>query len=216
MISVTLNCRLTRDPETKYTPSGTAICSLGLADSNIRKGQNGERIEEPVFIDCEFFGKRAESISQYFFKGSGICITGKLVMDRWQDKNTGENRSKLKIMGNDWSFPVADPKGSENQHSQRQAAPQGQQPNYGGYQQQPQQQPAPAPQQGYAPRQAPPQQGYQQPAPPPRQQRQAPPPAPQQGYAPPPQQGNFQQGGFQNNAAPPATNGYEPEDDIPF
>lgn len=209
MISVTLNCRLTRDPETRYTPSGTAVCSLGLADSNTRKAPDGSKIEEAVFIDCDFFGKRAESIGQYFTKGSGICITGKLVMDTWQDKNTGEKRSKLKIVGNDWSFPVAEPRNGGGHQPQQ--APQGQQPNYGGYQQPPQQPQQAAPQYAQqAPppqRQAPPPQ-FQQPAPPPQQRQPA--PAPQQFTQQPPPQ----QAGFQNFA--PQTRWTQEEDDVPF
>ena len=90
---------LTRDPELRYTPSGTAVTEIGLAVNERRKNANGEWVEEVNFFDVTLWGRTAEVVSEYCGKGSPLFVEGRLKQDKWQDKNTGENRYKLKIIG---------------------------------------------------------------------------------------------------------------------
>lgn len=89
---------LTRDPELKYTPSGTAVCQIGLAVNRRWKDANGETKEEVFFCDCNAFGKTAENIAQYLKKGRCVFIEGRLKRDEWQDKQSGEKRSATRIV----------------------------------------------------------------------------------------------------------------------
>ncbi|HVA49338.1 MAG TPA: single-stranded DNA-binding protein [Pirellulales bacterium] len=90
---------LTRDPELRYIPSGTAVTEIGLAVNNRRKTPNGDWAEEPVFVDVTLWERNAEVAAEYLRKGSPVLIEGHLKMDQWQDKNTGDKRSKLKVVG---------------------------------------------------------------------------------------------------------------------
>lgn len=101
---VTLMGRLTRDPDMKYTPKGTAVCRLGLAVNRRWRDDNGTEKEEVTFVDVDSFGKRAETLGKYFKKGEPILIEGRLKMDAWNDKNTGEKRTKLSVMCEQFSF----------------------------------------------------------------------------------------------------------------
>lgn len=96
---VVLVGNLTRDPELRYTPSGMAVTDVTLAVNDKRKGANGEWIEEVTFVDVTLWGRTAEVVTEYSSKGSPLLIEGRLKQDKWQDKNTGENRSKLKVVG---------------------------------------------------------------------------------------------------------------------
>lgn len=97
--SVTILGNLTRDPETKYTPKGTALCNLSLALNESYKADTGEKRESVTYVDVELWGKTAEIAGQYLKKGSQACIQGSLKMDTWDDKATGQKRSKLKVRG---------------------------------------------------------------------------------------------------------------------
>jgi single-strand DNA-binding protein len=88
---------LTSDIAIKYLPSGIAVAEGSLAVNRKRKGRDGKPIEETLFVDIKFYGKTAEVANQYTRKGSNIHIEGRLVQDRWQDKQTGKGRSKLYI-----------------------------------------------------------------------------------------------------------------------
>lgn len=88
--------RLTRNPELKYTPSGTPLANIGMA-SNHTYVSNGEKKEEVCFADGVVFGKSAEAVAQYTSKGSLVHITGRLSYRRWQTED-GQNRSKLEIV----------------------------------------------------------------------------------------------------------------------
>lgn len=88
---------LTRDPELRYTPSGTAVTDIGLAVNDRRKGQNGEWVEETTFVDVTLWGRTAEIASEYLTKGSSALIEGRLKLDTWE--TDGQKRSKLKIIG---------------------------------------------------------------------------------------------------------------------
>jgi len=95
---------LCRDPEMRYTPKGTAVASLSLAVNRTWKGEDGEKKEEVAFIDCEAWGRTAEVITEYHKKGSPILVQGRLKLDSWEDKNTKEKRSKLKVVVESFSF----------------------------------------------------------------------------------------------------------------
>jgi single-strand DNA-binding protein len=95
---VILMGNLTRDPEVRYTPKGTAIAKLGLAVNRKYSVDGGETREETTFIDIDAFGKQAELISQYLRKGNPIFVEGRLKLDQWEDKNTGSKASKLKVI----------------------------------------------------------------------------------------------------------------------
>src|SRR4051794_32215886 len=89
--------RLTFDPELRRTPSGTAVAELRLATSRSWTGRDGERKEETLFIDVTVWDRQAETCCQYLKKGSGVHVEGSLKMDTWDDKTTGEKRSKVKV-----------------------------------------------------------------------------------------------------------------------
>jgi single-strand DNA-binding protein len=90
---------ITREIELRYTPAGTAVADLGLAINRSRKDDNGEKIEETTFVDVTLWGRVAEVAHQYAGKGKPIFVEGRLQLDTWEDKNSGEKRSKLKIVG---------------------------------------------------------------------------------------------------------------------
>lgn len=101
---VVLMGRLVRDPEMRYTPKGTAICKIGLAVNRTWKSESGEKMEEPMFCDCDAFGKTAEVIAQYLKKGSSIHLSGRLKMDSWTDKTTNQQRTKLGVVIESFQF----------------------------------------------------------------------------------------------------------------
>src|SRR5688500_12742826 len=89
---------LTRDPELRYTPKGTAIAKLGLAVNRSWRDENGETKEEVAFIDVEAWGRQAETVGQYLKKGRPIMVEGRLKFDSWEDKQTQQKRSKLSVV----------------------------------------------------------------------------------------------------------------------
>ncbi len=95
---------LTRDPQLKYLPSQTPVVEIGLAVSNKYKTASGEEREEVLFIDCNAFGKTAETINQYCQKGRPLLIEGRLKLDTWDDKQTGQKRSKHKVHIDSFTF----------------------------------------------------------------------------------------------------------------
>ncbi len=95
---------LTRDPEVRYTPKGTAVADLGLAINRYYQSENGERQEETTFVDVTLWGKQAELAQQYLHKGRPVYIEGRLQMDSWDDKNTGQKRTKIKIVCENMQF----------------------------------------------------------------------------------------------------------------
>jgi single-strand DNA-binding protein len=101
---VILAGNLTRDPELRYTPNGRAIAKLGLAVNRTWKNEAGEKKEEVTFIDIDAFGQQAEVICQYMRKGREILIEGRLRLDQWDDKQTGQKRSKLGVILEGFSF----------------------------------------------------------------------------------------------------------------
>jgi single-strand DNA-binding protein len=89
---------LTRNPEIKYTPKGTAICQFGLAVNRVYTAENSEKREEVTFIDVEAFARLAEVIGEYCKKGEPIYVEGRLKLDQWDDKQSGQKRSKMKVV----------------------------------------------------------------------------------------------------------------------
>jgi single-strand DNA-binding protein len=95
---------LTRDPELRYTPKGTAVARLGLAVNRQWKTDTGEAREEVTFIDIDAFGRQAEVIGQYCKKGRPIMIEGRLKYETWDDKQTNQKRSKLLVVLESFQF----------------------------------------------------------------------------------------------------------------
>nr|WP_267915788.1 single-stranded DNA-binding protein [Borreliella garinii] len=94
--SLVLSGRLTRDSELSYTESGMAVLRFSLAN-NRRIKKNDEWIDYPQYFDCVIFSKRAESLNEYLKKGKQVVVSGSLKYESWQDKNTGDKRSKINI-----------------------------------------------------------------------------------------------------------------------
>ncbi|MDB2673321.1 single-stranded DNA-binding protein [Akkermansiaceae bacterium] len=126
---------ITRDLEVRYTPKGTAVCDLGMAVNRIRTGDNGERIEEVTYVDVTLWGRQAELAGQYLSKGRSVFIEGRLQLDQWDDKTTGQKRSRLRVVGENMQF-IGGQGGGGNQGGgnqgggapRQQAAPPQQQP----------------------------------------------------------------------------------------
>jgi single-strand DNA-binding protein len=95
---VMLMGHVTRDIELRYTPKGTAVADVGLAVNRVRSGENGERIEETTFVDITLWGRTAEVAHQYSGKGKPLFVEGRLHMDSWDDKTSGQKRTKLKVV----------------------------------------------------------------------------------------------------------------------
>ncbi|HTJ00400.1 MAG TPA: single-stranded DNA-binding protein [Dongiaceae bacterium] len=118
---------LTRDPELRYTPKGTAIAKIGMAVNRVWTNEAGEKKEEVTFVDVDIFGRTAENVGQYMRKGSPILIEGRLRLDQWDDKQTGQKRSKLGVVAETVQF-LGSPRGGDNEGGapaprQRPAAP---------------------------------------------------------------------------------------------
>jgi single-strand DNA-binding protein len=90
---------LTRDPEIRYTPKGTAVTELGMAVNRVYTAENGEKREETTFVDVTLWGRTAEIAGEYLKKGRPVFIEGRLQLDTWDDKQSGQKRSKLKVVG---------------------------------------------------------------------------------------------------------------------
>ena len=90
---------LTRDPEVRYTPKGSAVCDLGLAVNRNYTLESGEKREEVTFVDVVLWARLAEIAGEYLKKGRPVFIEGRLQMDSWDDKQTGQKRTKLRVIG---------------------------------------------------------------------------------------------------------------------
>jgi single-strand DNA-binding protein len=89
---------LTRDPEIKYTPKGTAVADIGLAVNRNWTDDSGEKKEETTFVDVTLWGRQAEVAEQYLKKGRPVFIEGRLQLDTWDDRQTGQKRSRLRVV----------------------------------------------------------------------------------------------------------------------
>jgi single-strand DNA-binding protein len=101
---VILAGNLTRDPELRYTPKGMAIAKIGLAINRKWKSETGEMKDETTFVDVDAFGKTAETIGQYLKKGRPILIEGRLRYQTWEDKQSGQKKSKLGVVMETFQF----------------------------------------------------------------------------------------------------------------
>jgi single-strand DNA-binding protein len=101
---VTLIGNLTRDPELRVTPKGTAICQFSLAVNRSYKSESGEKLEEVTFIDLEAWSKTGETIAKYCTKGRPLYVEGRLKLDVWNDKTTNEKRSRMKVVVENFQF----------------------------------------------------------------------------------------------------------------
>jgi single-strand DNA-binding protein len=95
---VLLMGNLTKDPELRYTPNGSAVADFGLAINRTYTSASGEKKDDTCFVDINVWGKQAESTSKYLKKGSPAFIEGRLQLDQWEDKETGRARSRLRVV----------------------------------------------------------------------------------------------------------------------
>ena len=114
---------LTRDPEVRYTPKGTAIAKIGVAVNRVWTNEAGEKKEEVTFVDVDVFGRTAENVGQYMRKGRPILIEGRLRLDQWDDKQTGQKKSKLGVVAETVQFLGSAPGGGEGGGAPAAAAP---------------------------------------------------------------------------------------------
>ena len=101
---VLLMGNLTRDPELRVTPKGTSICQFSLAINRQFKMESGESREEVIYVDIEAWGKQGETIAKYMTKGRPLYVEGRLRLDQWEDKNTKEKRSRMKVVLEQFQF----------------------------------------------------------------------------------------------------------------
>ena len=101
---VLLMGNLTRDPELRVTPKGTPICQFSLAINRQFKTEAGESRDEVIYVDVEAWGKQGETIAKYVTKGRPLYVEGRLRLDQWEDKNTKEKRSRMKVVLEQFQF----------------------------------------------------------------------------------------------------------------
>ncbi|NQU09797.1 single-stranded DNA-binding protein [bacterium] len=104
---------LTRDPEVRYTPKGTAVGNIGLAVNRSWTTDTGEQREEVTFVDIEVWGRQAETAKEYLSKGRPVFIEGRLKLDSWDDKESGKKRNKLKVVAERVQFLGSPRQGAE-------------------------------------------------------------------------------------------------------
>lgn len=124
---------ITRDIEVKYTPGGTAVCEVGLAVNRSWFDKNAnERKEEVTFVDCTLFGKQAELAGQYLAKGRPVFFEGRLKLDSWDDKQTGQKRSKMRVIVEEMQFLGTGKSsgGSRDEQRQSQSGEESQEPQF--------------------------------------------------------------------------------------
>ncbi|MBB5350846.1 single-strand DNA-binding protein [Haloferula luteola] len=95
---------LTRDPELRYTPKGTAVADLSIAVNRRVSDGAGNWTDETTFVDVTVWGNTAENSQKYLTKGRGVFVEGRLQLDTWEDKQSGQKRSKLKVVGETVQF----------------------------------------------------------------------------------------------------------------
>lgn len=101
---VVLMGNLTRDPETRTTPSGQSVTSFSLAVNRSWRGADGQQQESVSYIDCTAWGKAGEIIAQYMQKGRALLVSGRLEQRSWDDKESGQKRSKVDVVVEDFNF----------------------------------------------------------------------------------------------------------------
>ena len=106
---------LTREPELRKTPTGKAVARISLAANETYITADGEKKQDTVFVEAEVWGKSAENLAKLVDKGQELLVQGSLKQDKWQDKETGENRSKYFIRADSWQFTQHAPKRQERE-----------------------------------------------------------------------------------------------------
>ena len=123
---------LTRDPEVRYTPKGSAVCDLGIAVNRVYTTEGGEKREEVTYVDVVLWSRLAEIAGEYLKKGRPVFIEGRLQMDSWEDKQSGQKRTKLRVVGESMQLLGSRPGGAgggsgetgeESRHSTRSSPP---------------------------------------------------------------------------------------------
>ncbi len=112
----------------RYTPKGTAIAKIGVAVNRVWTNEAGEKKEEVTFVDVDVFGRTAENVGQYMRKGRPILIEGRLRLDQWDDKQTGQKKSKLGVVAETVQFLGGTPGGGEGGAPAPSGAPRAQRP----------------------------------------------------------------------------------------
>jgi single-strand DNA-binding protein len=107
---VLLMGNLTRDPEVKYTPKGTAVGDLAIAINDSYKAQDGTIKETVTYVDIEVWGRQAETCKQYLTKGRPVFVEGQLRLDQWETPQ-GEKKSRMKVRADRVQF-LGSPGGS--------------------------------------------------------------------------------------------------------
>ena len=121
--TVILGGNLTRDPEVRYTPQGTAVAKLGLAVNQTYRTKDGEKREDVCFVDVEVWARQAETCGEYLKKGSSVLVEGTLKLDTWDDRETGKKRSRHKIRARRVQFLSSGPRGESRSNSNVAPAP---------------------------------------------------------------------------------------------
>ena len=115
---VLLMGNLTRNPEQRFIPSGSAVCDFFIA-INRKITVNGQERDETVFVDVQVWGKQAENVARYCAKGSCVFVEGRLALDQWNDRNTGEKKSKMKVVADRVQF-IGGPSGGNSARGREQ------------------------------------------------------------------------------------------------
>jgi len=103
---------LTRDPEVRYTPKGSAVCDLGVAGNRVYTTDGGEKREEVTYVDVVLWTRLAEIAGEYLKKGRPVFIEGRLQMDTWDDKQSGQKRTKMRVVGETMQLLGSRPSGA--------------------------------------------------------------------------------------------------------
>lgn len=110
---------LTRDPELRHTPKGTAVSEISMAINRVWNNDQGQKQEETTFVEVTLWGRQAELAQQYLVKGRPVYIEGRLQLDSWDDKETGKKRSKLRVIGENMQFLSSGTGGGGGNSSER-------------------------------------------------------------------------------------------------
>ena len=115
---VCISGNLTRDPELRSLPSGMAVLQMRMAVNDRRKNQQtGEWEDSPNYFDVVVWGARGEALSRFLSKGSKIFVEGKLRWHEWEDKTTGDKRSKVEVVADDVEFASSRAEGGQDRGS---------------------------------------------------------------------------------------------------
>jgi single-strand DNA-binding protein len=113
---------VTRDPEIRYTPKGSAVCDLGVAVNRSYTTDSGEKREEVTFVDVTLWGRTAEVANEYLKKGRPVFVEGRLQMDTWDDKQTGQKRTRLRVVAENMQLLGGRPQGGSDAGESRQTS----------------------------------------------------------------------------------------------